>query len=83
MSQRAFEAALGRLVCDDAFRREFYSDPEGAVVRGGFKLTSIELNSLYKTSSKAVEAFVSHVDDRVRRAAEPVVKRPEGTGCRA
>jgi len=74
MSQHAFETALGRLICDDGFRREFYDDPEKAIICRGFELTSIELHSLCKINSGAVDAFVFHVDDRVRRAAEPLIE---------
>jgi hypothetical protein len=82
MSQRAFEAALGKLICDDAFRREFFEDPDGATARAGFKLTPVELSSLRETDTEALEAFVAHVDDRVRRAEEPVAKRPMVTRTR-
>ena len=75
MSQRALEAALGKLICDDGFRREFYDDAEGAVARAGFLLTPVELSSLYKIDLEAIEAFVPHVDDRVRRAEENHARR--------
>jgi len=71
MSQRALEAALGKLICDDAFREEFFVDAERAAIRAGFSLTPVELGSLRKIEPRAIEAFVSHVDDRVRRAGEP------------
>lgn len=71
MSQRAFEAALGRLVCDDAFRKAFYEADDSAVLRAGFDLTCVELSSLHAIKVEAIEAFASHVDDRVRRAEEP------------
>jgi hypothetical protein len=78
MSQRALEAALGKLICDDGFRREFYEDAEGAVARAGFLLTPVELSSLYKIDIEAIETFVSHVDDRVRRAeADSKGRRPK------
>jgi len=70
MSQRALESALGKLICDDGFRREFYEDAEGAVARAGFLLTPVELSSLYKIDLDAIETFVPYVDDRVRRAEE-------------
>ena len=75
MSQRALETALGRLICDEAFRKEFYKDAEGTALRAGFQLTPIELICLHNIELGAIEAFVSHVDDRVRRAAE----EPAGT----
>jgi hypothetical protein len=72
MSQGALEAALGKLICDDAFREEFYGDAEQATVRAGFHLTVVELSSLRKIAPHVIESFVSHIDDRVRRAGEPV-----------
>ncbi|HXQ20188.1 MAG TPA: Os1348 family NHLP clan protein [Candidatus Acidoferrales bacterium] len=75
MSQRAFEAALGKLICDDAFRKEFCEDPEGTMTRAGFQLTSVELSSLRRMDMEAIEALVGQVDDRVRRAEEPVATR--------
>ncbi len=73
MSQRAVEAALGKLICDEAFRREFLTDPEGAVVRAGFQLTPIELSCVSKIDAAAIETFAVHIDDRIRRAEEPAV----------
>ena len=74
MSQRALEAALGRLICDDAFRREFAEDCEGASIRAGFQLTPLELRSLRKIRSEAIEQFAPLVDDCVRRVSEPQPK---------
>lgn len=73
MSQRAVEAALGKLICDEAFRREFLTDPEGAVVRAGFQLTQIELNSVSKIDAAAIEVLAFQIDDRIRRAEEPAM----------
>ncbi len=36
MSQHAVEGAIGKLICDEGFRREFYQDAKAAVVRAGF-----------------------------------------------
>ena len=68
MTQRALEAALGKLICDDAFRREFAEDAEDAIAREGFVLSPTELTSLYKIGRQALEDFAHLVDDRVRRA---------------
>jgi hypothetical protein len=68
MTQRALEAALGKLICDDAFRREFAEDAEGTIGREGFVLSPTELTSLYKIGRQALEDFARLVDDRVRRA---------------
>jgi hypothetical protein len=68
MTQRALEAALGKLICDDAFRREFAEDAEETIAREGFVLSPTELTSLYKIGREALEDFARLVDDRVRRA---------------
>jgi hypothetical protein len=70
MSQRALEAALGKLVCDSGFRLAFLRDPEETVARAGFELTPVELGSLHKIEHEAIEAFAVHVDDRVQLAVE-------------
>ena len=82
MSQRAFEAALGKLICDDAFRRDFLDDPEMTAMRAGFELTSVERASLRKIDPDALEVFVTYVDDRVRRAEEPTDQRIRVVGDR-
>jgi|MudIll2142460700_1097286.scaffolds.fasta_scaffold66711_1 hypothetical protein len=74
MSQRALEAALGRLICDDSFRREFWEDSEAASIRAGFQLTPLELRSLRKIQTEAIEQFTPHVDDCIRRVEEPPVE---------
>ena len=79
MSQRAIESALGKLICDDAFRREFLTDPESAVVRAGFQLTPIELSCLSKIEAAAIEGFAFQIDDRIRRAEEPVASQSPDT----
>jgi len=70
MSQRALEAALGKLVCDSSFRLAFHRRPEEAVARAGFELTPVELGSLHKIEIEALETFAAHLDDRVQVAAE-------------
>ena len=82
MSQGAFEAALGKVICDDAFRREFYEDAERAVARSGFQLTPDELSSLRNITLKSIERFVRHVDDRVRRAPDTSGTPPPGNSSR-
>ena len=73
MSQRALEAALGRLVCDEGFRRDVYADAETATARAGFRLTRVEFNSLRKIEPATLNRFAAQLDDRVRRAEEPVL----------
>ena len=75
MSQQALETALGKLICDEAFRRKFYEDAEGAVRRCGLLLTPIELSSLRGIRLSNIESLARHVDDRIRRAEEPQPRR--------
>ncbi|RMD84627.1 MAG: putative modified peptide [Candidatus Dadabacteria bacterium] len=70
MSQCAVEAAMGRLICDDAFRAAFRKDPEAALARAGLKLTAIEFASLRKVSLTSIERLASVLDGRIRRAGE-------------
>jgi hypothetical protein len=71
MSQRAVEAALGKLVCDSSFRSDFYRDAETAAASAGFDLTPVELTSLHKIELDALEAFAAQLDERVQLAVEP------------
>lgn len=75
MSQQALETALGKLICDEAFRRKFYEDAEGAVRHCGLLLTPIELSSLRGIRLSNIEFLARHVDDRIRRAEEPQPRR--------
>ena len=68
MSQNATEATLGRLLCDDEFRREFFRDTRTAVRRSGIDLTDVELRSLSGIRRRSIEKLASGLDDRIRRA---------------
>ena len=70
LSQKATEAALGRLICDDAFRRAFREDSRATAVRFGLDLTEIELDSLSAISRHLIEGLAERLDDRIRRADE-------------
>ena len=75
VSQQALETALGKLICDDAFRREFFRDAEQAALRVGLRLTRIELTSLRKINAASIESLARVVDDRIRKAEEPAPRR--------
>ena len=70
MSQREVEAALGRLICDDEFRREFFHDARTTAVRSGLQLTDFEITNLRKIHSNTFERMARALDDRIRRADE-------------
>jgi len=70
MSQYAVEAAMGRLICDEAFRSDFRKNPGATAERAGLRLTPVELASLRTVSLGAIERLAASVDDRIRRAGE-------------
>lgn len=67
MSQRDVEWALGRLVTDEEFRREFYLDPPRACVALGIRLTEEEIQSLVATPRSVLADLASRLDDRICR----------------
>ncbi|GEM_PF-885595 len=69
MSQRAVEAALGRLICDDDFRCEFFEDPQRAVGNRGMVLTDVERASLADVSRVTIQRLAELLDERIRRAS--------------
>lgn len=71
MTQRAVEQALGRLVTDEHFRREFSRDPFRASFEAGFALTSIELTALAALGERELDRLGCQLDDRVCRLDLP------------
>jgi len=67
MSQQAVEKALGKLVTDEGFREEFFSDPGAAGVRAGLDLSRDELDALLRISRRAVAALAASLGDRICR----------------
>ena len=67
MSQRAVEATLGKLICDDEFRREFFGDALETIARCRVSLTDVELTSLQTIDRGHVERLAHTLDDRIRR----------------
>ena len=71
MSQVSIEQVLGRLICDDAFRNDFYGAPERTLRQLGLQLTRVELNALRTVERDLIELLAQRLDDRIRRA--PVI----------
>ena len=46
MSQRSVEHALGKMVTDETFRRDFFRDPERTSLASGLDLSSAEVEAL-------------------------------------
>jgi hypothetical protein len=75
VSQSALETALGKLICDEAFRRDFYRDAESAARHSGLHLTPVELTSLRRIKLSRLESVARDLDDRVKRAEAPEPRR--------
>lgn len=73
MTQRAVEQAIGRLVTDERFRRQFTRDPGAACAAAGLELAPYELAALTVLPLPPLERLVAVVDDRIRRLALPTL----------
>ena len=69
MSQRSVERALGKLVTDEAFRREFASDPARASVETGLDLLPDEMEALLRVPHAMLDRLASCLDGRICRLA--------------
>ena len=70
MSQRNVERFLGRLVTDEAFRRQFWGDPEALLEElraAGVDLNSCERRALSALGRDAVARFVADLDPCIQR----------------
>ena len=67
MSQRDVERTLGRLLTDDAFRRDFFQNPDRACVELGVRLMAHELDALLRVSPRRLASLAEQLDDRICR----------------
>lgn len=67
MSQQAVEKALGKLVTDEGFREEFFSDPEPTSLQAGLDLSPEELTALFRIPRRALAKLGACIDDRICR----------------
>ncbi len=67
MSQRDVERALGRLLTDPAFRRDFFDDPGGACLLLGLQLAPSEIEALLRAPRPALANLADRLDDRICR----------------
>lgn len=77
MSQRSVERALGKLITDEMFRREFFTDPARATRAAGLDLLPDELSALTRVPRKILMAFEATLEDRICRLAIPEGSSPE------
>jgi len=71
MSQRSVERALGKLITDEMFRREFFTDPARATRAAGLDLLPDELSALTRAPRKMLMALETKLADRICRLAIP------------
>ena len=72
MSQRNVEQVIGRLVTDEAFRREFEESPGAALaamIVSGLELSPVELLALASLDRSVVARFAETIDPRIQKIA--------------
>jgi len=70
MSQRNVERVIGRLVTDEAFRRQFTADPGAALVAigaEGVELNDCERRALAAIDPQAIDRFTAAIDNRLQK----------------
>jgi hypothetical protein len=71
MSQRNVERVIGRLVTDEAFRRQFAADPHSTlslVADSGVELNDCELRALASIDPEALGRFTAVIDPRIQKS---------------
>ena len=74
MGQRSVEQALGKLVTDSGFRRQFFEDPAVAAVHAGLQLSAEEVDALARIPLRVLAELERAIDGRICRLAVPVQK---------
>jgi hypothetical protein len=67
MSQRDVERALGRLLTDEGFQRDFFRDPARACLPVGLQLAPEEVEALLRVPRPALTDLAGRLDDRICR----------------
>ena len=67
MSQRDVERALGRLLTDAGFRRDFFRDPARACLEFGLQLAAHEVDALLLVPAGPLASLAARLDDRICR----------------
>lgn len=71
MSQRSVEQALGKMVTDEAFRREFFREPDRASLEAGLDLSPAEMSALQRVPRAMLAKLGAGLEDRICRLAIP------------
>lgn len=71
MSQQSVERALGKMVTDEAFRNDFFTDPERASLNAGLDLLSDEMEALRRVPRQMLDRLGARLDGRICRLPVP------------
>jgi hypothetical protein len=74
MSHRSVEIVLGRLMTDEAFRRQFQRAPREALAelpQMGLDLSAVEMEAIAALDAESLIHFVGTLDPRLKKAALP------------
>jgi hypothetical protein len=71
MSQQSVERALGKMVTDETFRNDFFTDPERASLNGGFDLLPDEMEALRRVPRRMLDRLGASLDGRICRLPVP------------
>ena len=72
MSHRSIEILIGRLITDEAFRKEFLHAPYaviGSFILTGHELTATEIMALTATPADLWEVVAEQIDCRLQKAS--------------
>lgn len=78
MSQKAVERAVGKLVTDVEFRRDFFKAPDAASLRAGLELSAEELDALRRIPPTALARLGDVMDARICRLCFPEIADATG-----
>ena len=67
MSQRDVERALGRMLTDTSFRRDFFRNPARACLELGVKLAPHEVDALLRVPPRRLASLAEELDGRICR----------------
>ncbi|MGH7347553.1 MAG: efflux RND transporter periplasmic adaptor subunit, partial [Candidatus Rokuibacteriota bacterium] len=71
MSQRSVEQALGKMITDESFRRDFFRDPERTSLASGLELSSAEVEALRRAPRVMLAKLGASLEDCICRLAVP------------
>jgi hypothetical protein len=67
MSQRDVERALGRMLTDTSFRRDFFQNPARACLELGVQLAPHEVDALLRLPPRRLASLAGELDGRICR----------------